>query len=1079
MRELWRLLPVLLAALGAVAETPVADFESDADQPFQASGAQLQRVEQYATSGKSALRVRFAGSPADSWPGLLLRPASPAEWAEQQVLLADIYLAGTTPETLCWRIDETGGRNVFGSGRLKPGWNRAFALNLLAYRNELDLRSLGRLLLYLRMPRQDVELFIDNVRWGTFAARYRRLLHLDEGPPLPPTAAETERGAQLFEASTLGHVFPTTWPQRRLGQLGLVATPGELEPVAFGLHALREQAVGLSVSELVGPAGARLPPTIWDLSRVVCLPKRVHYASEEYISDLPSYYASLQGPVTVPAGRSQGFHLTAAVPPGTPAGRYQGSLGVRCGNAVSSVPLHLLVLPLTLPEPRGLLYGEYYRLFGRDRTAADLRADLADMRAHQMTSVGLCFGVDPSCYRHEPTGWSFQWPGNTPFEWFMEAARELGFREPLILLSDSGQAAAGTVAAYGTPEYDRAYVQFHVKLAAELRAKGWPALLVQPVDEPGWQSQADRDRNVALLKLLHAAGVATEQDGPGDAYFHDQAGPLADWWNYNGALGPTATVEAARRAGKRLLIYNNDVESYQPETDRWAYGYFNWRHGLHGGFNWEYRGGSGDLYDNLDAEHGDWVHRYPPQDQHPGGPSLGWEASREGVEDRRYLLLLEELLAAARPVSRARGAVQAAEQWLASLRTRLSSRGEVRGRAAWSAVWSPEQARAKGYVVPADVTKVLVGPLKQPNGLALEEYDTLRWLAARHAWDLAAALGRTPPPPRPSWQPGQVTARLSETRQEPLLGAASIPRPALRVPFLKQLPQIDGELDGDPGWAGAAMVTLTRSDGGSLPQMPTQVRFALREQQLYVAFVCQEDRVSQLTASIREPDGPVWNDDCVEVFLDPGAGGKQYYQVAVNTLGTIARRGPDGKVWPAPVRAAARVEPALKRWVAELAIPVANLRLEPRFGLNFGRERRPLEVLELSSWAVTGGPFGRPERFGLAVTQGDLPLDGLVEPQVSLSLSPSWLPLEVSSAVLRADLQLPLGAAGELRLTATGPRRCEARLPVKSSTRLTSRLALGDLPAGEYRLTARLELPQRTSVTATVDFSRVVGPFTP
>ena len=40
------------------------------------------------------------------------------------------------------------------------------------------------------------------------------------------------------------------------------------------------------------------------------------------------------------------------------------------------------------------------------------------------------------------------------------------------------------------------------------------------------------------------------------------------------------------------------------------------------------------------------------------------------------------------------------------------------------------------------------------------------------------------------------------------------------------------------------------------------------------------------------------------------------------------------------------------------------MQLLPRFGMNFTRERRPLNAFELSAWSMTGDRFAKPDKFG-------------------------------------------------------------------------------------------------------------------
>lgn len=1055
---------------------PVTSFETEGDQPFVASGAKIQRVEEHASDGKFALRVDVPGAAKDTWPGFILRAGDQPDWSRYQLLTMDIWLSGQESIHLSFRLDDLKGANVFGSDRLQPGWNKGWAVNLAGQAAQLDVTRIKQLLLYLRMPRRDATFYVDNVRWGTWAGKYSRIAHLDTTPAATPNADEQRRGFVLFKRPAMCLVYPDSRPGPRLERLEAFAARGEIEPVTLSLHALRElSGVELSVSDLKGPGGKVIPGSVFERRVVECLDKRVVYASNDYLADTPSYLAPWRQ-VDVGQGVSRTFWLDFTAPRDAAPGVYRGTVEVSAGAGVAAVPLHVRVLPFALPELKGLMYGEYYTTYGKYTDSADgIRADLADMRLHQMTSVGLCFGVENSSYTVEGDQVRFAFKGGTRFEWFMDAYRDLGFREPIVLLSDSGQAAAAVVGKLGDPAYDRVYVAFYKALAEACRQHRWPVIYVQPVDEPGWQSDDERRRNTYLLKLLKAAGIPTEQDGPGDDYFHGEAGPFADLWNYNGNLGPAEVVEAARRAGKLIVSYNNDVESYRPETDRWAYGLFNWRHAMVGGFNWAYRGGAGNVYDPFDAKHGDLSHVLPADAEHPGGPALGWGGSREGVDDRRYLAHLEALIEQGRQAGgEAAKTAQAAAEALAALRRRLDDSPRVRGRAAFEAILSADQARKNGLTVPTEAVKVALGDLKQPNGLTFGEYDAIRWMLAVQASRLLAAMGKGEAVEAP-FAPVPVTARLANVQRGQVPGVAVAARPTVQVPTLVTAPVVDGQIDADPGWRDAAQVSLSRSDGAGPTQMPTEVRFGLRDGLLWVAFIAHEDTLKLLTANVTATDGEVWKDDCVEVFLDPGPTSKTYYQVVVNPLGTVARIGAGGRAWRPEVKAAARIDEPGRRWLAELAIPVADLNLAPRFGLNFGRERRPLEVLELSTWSATGGPFGQPDRFGLGVLSGPLPAGTAAKPSLSLALSPGYQLVGDGTVGLRIDSVLPPQVAGAARLTLTvtgGPAPLEVPFPGLASGRLTADLAVGDLPPGDYRVTANLTAGAET-LTAAAELTRL------
>jgi hypothetical protein len=196
----------------------------------------------------------------------------------------------------------------------------------------------------------------------------------------------------------------------------------------------------------------------------------------------------------------------------------------------------------------------------------------------------------------------------------------------------------------------------------------------------------------------------------------------------------------------------------------------------------------------------------------------------------------------------------------------------------------------------------------------------------------------------------------------------------LKLKPLPVAPKMDGIVSEDAAWKDAAQVPLMLSNGMGAPRMATIARIGLLGETLYVAFECTEDRLSDMIAQVKTPGGNVWEDDCVEIFIDPGLTRKEYRQVVVNSIGTILVGGTD-KSWKPQVEAKTVIDTELRRWTVEVAIPVNGMKLAPRFGLNFGRERRPVgQPLELSTWSVTDGGFCNPYSFGLATLDGVITL---------------------------------------------------------------------------------------------------------
>ncbi len=185
--------------------------------------------------------------------------------------------------------------------------------------------------------------------------------------------------------------------------------------------------------------------------------------------------------------------------------------------------------------------------------------------------------------------------------------------------------------------------------------------------------------------------------------------------------------------------------------------------------------------------------------------------------------------------------------------------------------------------------------------------------------------------------------------------------PFLAVGRTASPPAIDGELD-DACWRRAVRILVLQDwRNGGVVQPETQVLVCWDSTGLYAAWDCREP---QMKAILARRDGDVWRDDDVEVFLQ-APGRLDYMHYMVNPLGRLASESSTGKAVRSRARAAARR--GRDRWSVELFIPWRELGGPPRTGVpwrgNFHRVRKP-KPEAFGCWAVTGGPFHNPKRFG-------------------------------------------------------------------------------------------------------------------
>jgi len=219
---------------------------------------------------------------------------------------------------------------------------------------------------------------------------------------------------------------------------------------------------------------------------------------------------------------------------------------------------------------------------------------------------------------------------------------------------------------------------------------------------------------------------------------------------------------------------------------------------------------------------------------------------------------------------------------------------------------------------------------------------------------------------------GDVDIAVTPVRTEAAARTNRIGR-IMELPKTPESPTIDGRLD-EACWRKAAVVSDFVSLGGETPaKKQTTARVTYDGRALYLAFVCQEPQVAKILALRTKHDQGVWEDDCVEVFLDTNHDHTTYYQFIVNSIGTRldARWTEEGRLdvrWNCQWEAKATTH--ADRWDVEIAIPFESIGARPGvWGINLCREEH-VEG-ELSCWAPQMKRFaaGRDELalFGDAV----------------------------------------------------------------------------------------------------------------
>ncbi|MDP6118017.1 MAG: DUF6067 family protein [Planctomycetota bacterium] len=570
------------------------------------------------------------------------------------------------------------------------------------------------------------------------------MLYLPKHPEPAATAEDRSRGFTVFNRNYLDLMPPAYRPSQDEIQrpLTFAAAAGEHEPISVGIYALDDLVeLKAELAELRSDKGNRIAGENIDVRAVRYLVKRSHYAMSDRL--LVPTYLEHPGVVKAPKGQVRQFWFTVHVPADASPGEYRGTIRlVRAkGRGEARLPVTLRVHPFRLDSPKGMAFGMYDSLQRTMPGENFMAQKYRDMRAHGMTTVGF-YGALGASVDVVDGQVQVRFAGRPGLEIALDAYSDAGFTEPVVWLmgSDVRRFAVSRGLAE-SKAYGDAYKAVIQATLAEGKRRGWPEIIYQPADEVF--SHKDRfDACFRDLQLLKEIPVRTEMDGTNvNPKLAEQTYPFTDClvhcygpMLYNKRVYPRKewlrTVEKFHADGKRIWFYNTDTTGYHVETMRFAAGLYMLWSNADGLLSWAYSSADEEPYDDYSGPRGDTVFFYPPWGGRKGGPALGWEGLREGVDDYRYArTLLNRIEAAERGKDTGRQTVakkarRDLAQWLDKLDlSRLRTNRSMQGN--WTNQTTSNDGRA-----------AVSGSFTVGVGLSFNDYGRFRAMCARYIIEL-------------------------------------------------------------------------------------------------------------------------------------------------------------------------------------------------------------------------------------------------------------------------------------------------------------------------------------------------------
>ena len=433
--------------------------------------------------------------------------------------------------------------------------------------------------------------------------------------PYTPSAEDLKRGFVNFTTPIDQRVFSTTTPKKEqcVKTITAMAAGDTMKAVTTSFRFLKH-IPDFKVT-YSGKLKATLHPVKNWLQRTGHKGSaRTYWKVPELLGDNTAFFGIKETTLQ--------YYLLFDIPGGTKPGLYKSVLKVTGkGIPETVIPVEFTVLPFTLDRADSAQYAAMYtadtnRPFTTwNSDPAFDRVRLEDMRKHNMNSILF------------------------PSEKFTSEAEV----RKLYLLVNKRLDECGYPRfpmAWHNQNFTVEQVKFIQKMVKET---GLREILYYPVDEPHFGRRHIAEKMYPLVKSVpgtRSYSTVTEEDiASFGKYLDFRVYMITGYAKFE----PDRIVQDCKKDKAHFYWYSNAGREY-PGTNRYKAGYFAWRCGSTGQLYWAYENTAMDPWNDFDGVAHDHNAVYIFDNKIYS--TLQWEGIREGIDDFRYITMLEKLIAA-------------------------------------------------------------------------------------------------------------------------------------------------------------------------------------------------------------------------------------------------------------------------------------------------------------------------------------------------------------------------------------------------------------------------------------------------